>query len=94
MSNKETEQQMKPMDPNDVDEVAVAEFFKALKPGWVVERPAPSIERVSCYVLNGGSVHVTEYQGRSFSVYLQIVGADGLPDDWGKVLQALNAWVR
>ncbi len=53
---------LKPIDLHDAAEVAVAEFFKDRKPGWTVEWPAPSIERVSCYVLKGGvSVIVTEY---------------------------------
>ena len=79
---------LKPIDLHDAAEVAVAEFFKDRKPGWTVEWPAPSIERVSCYVLKGGvSVIVTEYKGCSFSVFGQM---DKLPEQWADVLDALK----
>ena len=83
---------MKPGSPdNDPAEMAVIKFFEKLTPGWVVERPAPSIERVSCYVLKAGSVHVTEYQGCSFTVYTPVTGAFGAKENYETVLRALKA---
>ena len=72
-------------------EMAVIEFFEKRTPGWVVERPAPSIERVSCYVLKGGSVHVTEYEGCSFTVYIPVTGTFGFDEDYEFVLLALKS---
>lgn len=85
---------IKAWNPDDSAEAAVVDFFKGRQPGWVVERPAPSIERVSCYVLEGGSVHVTEYQGRSFTVYVPVSGAFGQEQDWVAVLEVLRALTR
>ncbi len=78
---------MKPFDDNDRDEAAVIGFFKSRKRGWTVENPAPSIPRVSCYVLDRGTVHVTEYKGCSISVLIQ---ADSARTGWGTVLTELQ----
>ena len=78
---------MKPFDDDDRDEAAVIEFFKSRKRGWMVERVAPSIPRVSCYVLTRGTVHVTEYKGCSFSVLIQ---ADAIHTGWAPVLATLQ----
>lgn len=84
---------LKPFDRHDPGERAVAEFFKDKTPGWTVERPAPSIERVSCYVLKLASVIVTEYEGCAFSIFAQM-DAQLERASWTAVLDALKVMDR
>jgi len=65
---------------NNQDEIELANFFNRRLSGWSIDWPTPSIERVSCYVLQKASVILVEYKRCGFSAFVGPIRSDFVDD--------------